>query len=165
VPRDRALGPCAHGTIGAFYFYAEGARDDPAFGFCDIEVSVQAVADGKVRLELYCIADGYQSARGVGARCPLKIAVMVKDQVRAVAEWHFADVICGHADPMNFATDLDRVNCSRRSTGSNCRKPRANPGRAIRRAGTRVLVRADRQFLGPRQEKPANLLVSQKLVC
>ena len=106
MPRDRALGPCAHGTIGAFYFYAEGARDDPAFGFCDIEVSVQAVADGKVRLELYCIADGYQSARGVGARCPLKIAVMVKDQVLALAEWHFADVICGHADPMHFVTDL-----------------------------------------------------------
>ena len=106
MPRDRALGPCAHGTIGAFYFYAEGARR-PRVRFCDIEVSVQAVADGKVRLELYCIADGYQSARGVGARCPLKIAVMVKDQVLAVAEWHFADVICGHADPMNFATDLD----------------------------------------------------------
>ena len=125
MPRDRALGPCAHGTIGAFYFYAEGARDDPAFGFCDIEVSVQAVADGKVRLELYCIADGYQSARGVGARCPLKIAVIVKDQVLAVAEWHFADVICGHADPMHFAVDIrlddalfskiDRVELSRTS--------------------------------------------------
>jgi hypothetical protein len=107
VPRDRALGPCAHGTIGAFYFYAEGSHDDPAFGFCDIEVSVQAAADGKVRLELYCIADGYQTARGVGTSHPLKIAVMAKDRVLAVAAWHFADVICGHADPMNFATDLD----------------------------------------------------------
>ena len=107
MPRDRELGPCAHGAIGAFYFYAEGARDDPAFGFCDIEVSVQSVADGKVRLELYCIADGYQSARGIGARHPLKIAVTAKDRVLAVAAWHFADVICGHADPMNFATDLD----------------------------------------------------------
>jgi hypothetical protein len=109
VPRDRAQGPCAHGAIGAFYFYAEGSRDDPAFGFCDIEISVQAVAAGKVRLELYCIADGYQSARGVGIRHPLKIALMAKDQVLAVAAWHFADVICGHADPMNFATDLDIV--------------------------------------------------------
>jgi len=107
VPRDRELGACAHGAIGAFYFYAEGSRDDPAFGFCDIEVSVQWVADGKVRLELYCIADGYQSARGVGAKYPLKIAVMTKDRVLALADWHFADVICGHADPMNFATDLD----------------------------------------------------------
>lgn len=107
MPRDRALGPSMHGTIGAFYFYAEGSRDDPAFGFCNIEVSVQATAAGKVRLELYCIADGYQSARGVGARHPLKIAVVAGDQALAVASWHFADVICGHADPMSFATDLD----------------------------------------------------------
>jgi hypothetical protein len=107
VPRDRALGPCAHGTIGAFYFYADGSRDDPAFGFCDIEVSVQAVSAGKVRLELYCIADGYQSARGIGAAHPLKIAVMAKDRILATADWHFADVICGHADPMNFAIDTD----------------------------------------------------------
>jgi len=65
------------------------------------------LAAGKVRLELYCFADGYQSARGVGSRHPLKIAVMAKDRVLAVVDWHFADVICGHADPMNFATDLD----------------------------------------------------------
>jgi hypothetical protein len=107
VPRDRKLGVCAHGAIGAFYFYADGSRDDPAFGFCDIEVSVQRVAEGKVRLELYCIADGYQTARGVGSAHPLKIAVIAKETVLAVAEWHFPDVICGHADPMNFATDVD----------------------------------------------------------
>lgn len=107
MPRDRELGACGHGAIGAFYFYAQGSRDDPAFGFCDIELSVQHVAAGKVRLELYCIADGYQSARGVGSTHPLKIAVMAKERVLAVAKWHFADVICGHADPMNFATDLD----------------------------------------------------------
>jgi hypothetical protein len=52
VPRDRTLGACAHGKIGAFYFYAEGSSDDPAFGFCDIDLSVQHVAEGKVRLEL-----------------------------------------------------------------------------------------------------------------
>jgi len=107
VPRDRTLGACRHGIIGAFYFYAAGSHDDPAFGFCDIEISVQQVSVGKVRLELYCVADGYQSARGVGARHPLKIAVMTNDRVLAVAGWHFSDVICGHADPMSFATDLD----------------------------------------------------------
>lgn len=96
-----------HGVIGAFYFYADGSDDDPAFGFCDIEVSVQQIAKAKVRLELYCVADGYQSARGVGASHPLKIAVMAGDRVLAVASWHFSDVICGHADPMNYATDLD----------------------------------------------------------
>ena len=107
MPRDRKLGACAHGAIGAFYFYADGSRDDPAFGFCDIEVSVQRVAEGKVRLELYCVADGYQTARGVGSIHPLKIAVIANDTVLTVADWHFPDVICGHADPMNFATDLD----------------------------------------------------------
>ena len=106
VPRDRALGACTHGAIGAFYFYAGGSRDDPAFGFCDIEVSVQRVAPGKVRLELYCIADGYQSARGIGRRHPLKVAILAKDRVLATANWHFPDVICGHADPMHFVTDL-----------------------------------------------------------
>lgn len=107
MPRDRALGACTHGAIGAFYFFADGSRDDPAFGFCDIEVSVQRVAADQVRLELYCIADGYQSARGVGAEHPLQIAVIAMDRVLAVANWHFSDVICGAADPMNFSTDLD----------------------------------------------------------
>src|ERR1700756_1327295 len=64
VPKDRKLGPCSHGKIGAFYFYAEGSQDDPAFGFCEIELSLQRLAENKVRLELYCIADGYQSAWG-----------------------------------------------------------------------------------------------------
>ncbi|KRR25736.1 hypothetical protein CQ14_19775 [Bradyrhizobium lablabi] len=84
----------------------EGSSDDAAFGFCDIEVSVQHVAEGKVRLELYCIADGYQSARGIGRRHPLKVAILAKDKVLATVDWHFPDVICGHADPMHFATDL-----------------------------------------------------------
>jgi hypothetical protein len=107
VPKERALGACAHGKIGAFYFYANGSSDDPAFGFCDIELSVQRVAENKVRVELYCIADGYQSARGVGARHPLKIVVMAKDKALGTTRWHFPDVICGHADPMHFAADLD----------------------------------------------------------
>ena len=107
VPTDRKLGACVHGRIDAFYFYANGSDDDPAFGFCDIEISVQRVAQGTVRVELYCIADGYQSARGVGANYPLKIAVFAKDRILGVVDWHFADVICGHADPMHFAANLE----------------------------------------------------------
>jgi hypothetical protein len=107
VPGDRKLGACLHGKIGAFYFYLGRSSDDAAFGFCDIEVSVQHVGRGKVRFELYCIADGYQSARGVGATHPVKIAIMANGRAVALADWHFADVICGHADPMSFATDLD----------------------------------------------------------
>jgi hypothetical protein len=107
VPKDYKLGPSLHGKIGAFYFYADGSRDDPAFGFCEIELSVQRVAKDRGRLELYCIADGYQSVRGVGARHPLKIAVLAGEKVVGTANWHFPDVICGHADPMHFAADLE----------------------------------------------------------
>ena len=32
---------------------------------------------------------------------------MAGDKIVGSAEWHFADVICGHADPMNFSTDID----------------------------------------------------------
>jgi hypothetical protein len=106
VPQDSKLGPCSHGKIGAFYFYAEGSEDDPAFGFCEIELSVQRVAENTVRLELYCIADGYQSARGIGARYPLKIAMLAKNRVVSATAWHFPDVICGHADPLHFAADI-----------------------------------------------------------
>src|ERR1700744_1583560 len=53
VPGDRNLGLLS--------------SQDPAFGFCDIEVSIHHGARGKVRFELYCVADGYQTARGVGA--------------------------------------------------------------------------------------------------
>ncbi len=107
VPKDYKLGPCSHGKIGAFYFYAEGSQDDPAFGFCEIELSVQRVAENRGRLELYCVADGYQSVRGVGANHPLKIAVLAGEQVLGRVKWHFPDVICGHADPMHFAAEFE----------------------------------------------------------
>lgn len=107
VPQDPRLGPCRHGKIGAFYFYLVGSKDEPAFGFVDIEISVQRLSSGKVRLELYGIADGYQSARGLGRRYPLKLALASGTEVLACAEWPFPDVICGHADPMTFATDID----------------------------------------------------------
>ncbi len=79
----------------------------PAFGFFDVELSVQSISTGKVRIELYCVADGYQTSRGVGASHPVKLAIMADGKVVGSAEWCFADVICGHADPMNFSTDID----------------------------------------------------------
>ena len=96
-----------HGKIGAFYFYEKGSNDDPAFGFIDIELSVQDIARGKVRVELYCVADGYQTSRGIGANHPIRLAIMAEAEPVGSTEWHFADVICGHADPMNFFTDID----------------------------------------------------------
>ena len=56
------------------------------------ELSIQRVAEDKVRVELYCIADGYQSARGIGARYPLKISVMAKDKALATARQEGATV-------------------------------------------------------------------------
>jgi hypothetical protein len=53
------------------------------------------------------VADGYQTSRGVGAHHPIKLAVMAGGKTVGSAEWPFADVICGHADPMNFSTDID----------------------------------------------------------
>lgn len=85
MPKGYKLGPCSHGKVSAFYFYAEGSRDDPAFGFCEIELSVQRVARHRVRLELYCIADGYQSARGTGSTSLLKITVMAGEKILAAA--------------------------------------------------------------------------------
>ena len=107
VPRDRKLGSCVHGKIGAFYFYEKGSNDDPAFGFIDVELSVQDISTGKVRVELYCVADGYQTSRGVGANHPIRLAIKAGAKTVGLADWHFADVICGHADPMNFFTDID----------------------------------------------------------
>jgi len=107
VPKDRTRGPCRHGKIGSFYFFANGSQDDPAFGFFDIELSVQRLASGTVRVELYAIADGYQSSRGIGTGHPIKIALMSDNKIVASTEWVFPDVICGHADPMNFASDLE----------------------------------------------------------
>jgi hypothetical protein len=96
-----------HGKIGSFYFYEEESNDDAAFGFFDIELSVQNVAAGKLRVELYCVADGYQTSRGVGSGHPIKLAIMADGKTVGSTEWRFADVICGHADPMNFSVDID----------------------------------------------------------
>jgi hypothetical protein len=96
-----------HGKIGSFYFYEKGSDNDAAFGFFDVELSVQSISTGKIRVELYCVADGYQTSRGAGARHPIRLAIMAGDKIVGSAEWHFADVICGHADPMNFSTDID----------------------------------------------------------
>jgi hypothetical protein len=106
VPRDAKLGPCVHGKIGAFYFYEEGSRDDVAFGFFDVELSVQSISATTIRVELYCVADGYQASRGVGSSHPLGISILAGSDIVGTAEWRFSDVICGHADPMNFSTDV-----------------------------------------------------------
>lgn len=106
VPGSEKLGPCRYGKIGAVYFYDAASNRDPLFGLVEIEVSIQSIADGVLRLEIYCIADGYQSACGNGGKFPLKIAAMAGDKVIVTTEWAYPPIICGHADPMTFAVDL-----------------------------------------------------------
>ena len=88
------FGPCVHGKIGSFYFYEKDLNDDAAFGFFDVELSVQSIATGKVRVELDRVADGYDTSRGVGAGHPIKLAIMANGKTVGSAEWRFADVIC-----------------------------------------------------------------------
>jgi hypothetical protein len=106
VPKDASLGPARHGKIGAFYFYAQGSRDDAAFGFFDIELTVQAIAPSRLRVEAYCVADGYQTARGI-AGAPMLIALLAGTRLVATVPWRYHDVLCGHADPMSFSADID----------------------------------------------------------
>jgi hypothetical protein len=57
--------------------------------------------------QVYCVADGYQTSRGIGAGHPIELAIMAGGKTVGSAEWPFADVICRHADPMNFSIDID----------------------------------------------------------
>jgi len=84
VPRDRKLGPCLHGKIGSFYFYEKGSDNDAALGFFDVELSVQSIATGRVRVELYCVADGYQTSRGIGAGHPIRLAIMAGGDAKVI---------------------------------------------------------------------------------
>jgi hypothetical protein len=106
VPNDASLGPARHGKIGAFYFYAQGSRDDAAFGFFDIELSVQAISPSRLRVEVYCVADGYQTSRGLSGP-PMLIALMAGPSLVATVPWRYHDVLCGHADPMSFSADIE----------------------------------------------------------
>lgn len=107
LPRDDAVGLVRYGRIGHFYFYHVGSNDDPAFGFVDVELSAQQVAPGKVRVEAYCIGDGYQSARGSGLDHPLVIELRAGERALASVEWRYPEVLCGHADPLDFSVDIN----------------------------------------------------------
>jgi hypothetical protein len=106
VPREPDLGPARWGKIGAFYFYLQGSNDEPAFGFFDIEFSLQRLAGGAARVEIYAIADGYQKSGASGAEHPLVIALKRGDEVVARLDWTFPDILDGCADPISFARDI-----------------------------------------------------------
>lgn len=107
VPRDATVGPVRYGKISHIYFYEVGSTDDPVFGFVDIELSVQRVSPGKVRVEAYCIGDGYQGSHGSGLDWPLVIELRAGDHPVASVEWRYPEILCGHADPLDFSVEIN----------------------------------------------------------
>jgi hypothetical protein len=107
VPREANLGPARWGKIGAFYFYVQGSKDDPAFGLFDIEVSLQRLSGGKARLDIYAIADGYQQGGASGSQHPVTISLTQGDSMVSRFDWAFPEILDGHADPLTHSRDFD----------------------------------------------------------
>ena len=81
VPHDLADGPARYARIAHLYFYADATPADPAFGFVDIEISLQQLGDGRYDVELYCTGDGYQSGTGVAGDTPLTFAFAAGNRI------------------------------------------------------------------------------------
>jgi hypothetical protein len=106
VPRVPDAGPSRWGKIGAFYFFIQGTKDEPAFGFFDMEISLQLLAGEKVRFELYAIADGYQQCGAFGEEHPVNISLTRQGKLIADIRWIFPDLPDGAADPVSFDFDI-----------------------------------------------------------
>jgi hypothetical protein len=106
VPEDLTAGPAVYAKLPQVYFYDANRPDDPAFGFIDIEMSVQRRSDGRFLLDLYCSGDGYQSGAGLPSGEGLRIDFMAGGDVIASASWEFREVSSGRCDPMSFAAWL-----------------------------------------------------------
>jgi hypothetical protein len=104
VPRDAALGPAQYARISHVYFYAANNDSDPHYGLLDIEIALQRRQNGEIWFEAYCTGDGYQTSRGAGTDHPLHFELRSGSRVVATVPWHYPTVLCGHFDPMTFAT-------------------------------------------------------------
>ncbi|HEX8077405.1 MAG TPA: hypothetical protein VF511_06285 [Chthoniobacterales bacterium] len=101
VPRDLADGPARHARLAHLYFYDEARPTDPAFGFLDLEISLQRIGEGQYQVELYAIGDGYQSGTGFADE-PLRITFAQGERAAASVDWLYPQVKTGHLDPMTF---------------------------------------------------------------
>lgn len=106
VPTSLDDGPVRYGKLPHLYFYTDGKDVDAAFGFVDMEVSVQRLA-GRYDVELYCSADGYQSGTGASDGEPLRIEFRAGDRIAGAVDWPYPDVRSGTSDPLTFRTRLD----------------------------------------------------------
>lgn len=107
VPMDRSRGRTRHARFPCAYFYSQVATDDPMFGFVDLEVSLQRIAEGHVEFELYCVGDGYQSGTGRGDGTPLRIEVCCGERVVVGIDWRYPHVHTGRMDPMTYQLRLE----------------------------------------------------------
>ena len=106
VPEDPSTGPAVYAKLPHVYFHDANHPDDAAFGFIDIEISVQHRPDGRFRLDLYCTGDGHQSGAGLPSGEGLPIEVMAGEEIVATATWEFREVSSGRCDPVTFAAWL-----------------------------------------------------------
>jgi len=102
TPREANLGPARWGKIGALYFYREGDVADPGFGLFDIEVSLQRLSGGRVRVEIYAYGDGYQQSGVRSADYPLVVRLRRGAETLMSLNWRLPEILDGHADPIVF---------------------------------------------------------------
>lgn len=106
VPVDGSLGPARHGRCSHVYFRSRQEPADVAYGFLDIEVSLQARRDGSFWFELYCVGDGFQSATGSGREHPLRFEIQAGERKLAAVEWQYPQIACGQLDPLVFSASV-----------------------------------------------------------
>jgi hypothetical protein len=102
VPREPNRGRARWGKIGALYFYRDGDENDPGFGLFDIEVSLQRLGAGRVRVELYAIGDGYQQSGVRSREQPLHVRLKRGSETLLDLLWRLPDIPDGSADPITF---------------------------------------------------------------
>ncbi len=106
VPEQLDAGPAIYAKLPHVYFYDSNRPDDPAFGFIEIEISVQRRGEGRYRLDLYCVGDGHQSGAGLPNGEGLRVELLAGDDVVETASWVFREVSSGRCDPVTFAASL-----------------------------------------------------------
>lgn len=110
VPSDATRGESKYGRIPFVYFYREGAKEDPAFGLLDFEVSIQRRGPGTFQCEVYAIGDGYQSGHGSSAPQPLAIEFRAGARTVTRAEWRYPTILSGHMDALTYSAPLTLTN-------------------------------------------------------
>ena len=95
APEDPAAGVAIYAKLPHLYFYDANRIDDPAFGFIEIEISVQRRGAGRYLLDLCCYMDGHQNGAGLPNGEGVHVELMVGEKVVASASWTFCTVNFG----------------------------------------------------------------------